>query len=88
MHITMDWYWQQFSILLEYKDQLDEYLQAVDDAWWYRSNKYKNKYNKIDKLAWQIAYLRDKMIYLKEKIESEYKDIIYTDYSKLLPDLD
>lgn len=68
-----DYYWQQFTTLLEYKDSLDEFLNTL----LFSGNSYNTEeYKKIDDLIWQILDIKDKAEDLKEKIEKEYKDII------------
>ena len=68
-----DYYWQQFAVLLEYKDSLDEFL----DTLLFSGNSFNTEeYKKIDDLVCQILSIRDKAEDLKEKIEKEYKEII------------
>ena len=59
-----DYYWQQFAILLEYKDSLDDYLEKLDEKGKGDTEEYKT----IDELIYKIIDLRDDMGKLKNKI--------------------
>ena len=63
-----DYYWKQYEKLLDYKDDLDEYLETLD------SNS--EEYKELDELILDILDIDCYINRAFEKIDEKYKNII------------
>lgn len=66
-----DWYWQNYSSLLEYKDDLEELLEKFEEIWLGDTETYKD----LDELILDILDIQCYIDRAYEKLE-KYKKLI------------
>jgi hypothetical protein len=64
-----NYYWQRYSILLEYKDKLDDYLENLKSD--------SPEYKKLDNLIGDILDIQYYIEKAYKDIEKDYADVVH-----------